>query len=533
MEKQNYNCSDCDKVFTDKWSMTRHRLNCKEKSVRFSCVCGKTFSRKDSLNRHKRVCKHASSNREVNQVNNQGGNQKLAQHDKQDTNNNTANKLEENETPIVVVPEIQDADMITQDVFNDSFEEYLTPQFMDYVDNHITADNWYCSFCKLIVSAKDKLKHFRSNEHKGKAQIKQDDDDDTYLVSSCFDDKIVVYRITNKDETNLSLSTFLMEKKTNIINLLKSYVKIHSMISYQIEVTTTFTKPDLEGGTVEGKFYINHSYAKLSVSDLRNESIQTGKIEEIFQQLCRNSEEIVMKGSNWTLSKIHHLDLHINKKESLIGGALIELPPSIAAKKACLNPQNRDNQCFKWCVLAFFLNEILKGDVKQMIDQVKQDPTLSDGLKSSRIIVEYHKLSRRLSNISAQDEAMVNSTFDVSFENVEFPTKLEDLDNFAANNPDINLNVFGISAEDEKTIVGPLYSSERDARFDICLLFLTKGTESHYCLIKDLSRLAARQRKNRRVRQFYCQVCLLAFNSEEQLKAHKEAGCLGKFKKQS
>lgn len=131
-------------------------------------------------------------------------------------------------------------------------------------------------------------------------------------------------------------------------------------------------------------------------------------------------------------------------------------------------------------------------------------------------------------NISSIDEKLVDDSFNIDFSGIEFPVKLENIDEFIASNHDININVFGISAEDNKTIVGPLFSSARKSTYNINLLLLTDGERSHYCWIRDLSKLASRQKKSRRDRHFYCQICLLAFNSEEQLKKHEEHGCLGK-----
>ena len=511
MEKKNFKCDNCNKVFTVKRNMKRHLLNCKENTKRFLCSCQKAFTRIDNLKKHKRVCKDLT-NKQADFQNVSGEQDQRVSATTQGNDNNTDEMMKRRNE---------------EDPFDDSFEQDLTPRFLDYVDNKVTADNWYCSFCKLIVSAKDKLKHFQSSEHKDKAMTKYDGD--VYKIGSCFGDKIVVYRIKNTDETKISVQTFLEEKKPDIIKLLNVYTELHSSITFQMEIRTTFIKPDLEGGSIQGIFFINHSYTKLQLSDIVTESDSVKKVEDIFKQLTRNTEEIVMKGSNWTLSKIHHLDLHINKKESLQGGSKIELPASITSKRACINPQNQDDQCFKWCIKAYFLYELLKEEVIEKNNQIKLNTDLSTKVQRFRATNEYHKLRRRLTHISPQDEAMVDATFNVSFDNLEFPTKLEDLGNFVASNPSINLNVFGISAEDEKTIVGPLYSSERDAPHNICLLLLTRASQSHFCWIKDLSRLTARQRKNRREKLFYCQVCLLSFKSEDRLKVHKEAGCLGKL----
>lgn len=552
-----FKCSTCQETFTRKDSLKRHQLNCGEKRTKHSCVCGKSYTRKFNLKTHQGSCQQYMA---VNQQ----------QQPLEIEAAGPAQLLEFNVVeppqPLVpepLVPELLESENIedvaaaapnvnnTGDVgkpdysafFDDSFEDYLVdyssqpeqnepdviaveemerPVERDVAadDRGDDADDWSCEYCNKIIDSKDKLKHLQSEYHKENALKKESDD--TYMVDSCFGDKVVIYRIVNLEKEDLTVKIFLSNKKATIMKLIKKYTDLHKAINYQIEITTTFVKPDLEGGTIEAKFYINHKYAALNCSTANRNDLFDKAIEEIFEQLCRNTEEIVTKGSNWTLKQIHHLDLHINKKASLIGGAFIDLPASIKAKKACINPKNRDQQCFKRCILAFFLREMLKAAIERKVSQLQGN--------RSAINNEYSKLWQRLVNMSQNDQRLVESSFSLSFDQINYPTRLEDLHTFVDLNPDINLKVFGISAEDEKTIVGPLFATHRYAQYDINLLYLSNDHgQNHFCWIKDLSRLAARQRKAHRNRQYYCQMCLLAFNSESQLKTHVETGCLSKF----
>ena len=63
-------------------------------------------------------------------------------------------------------------------------------------------------------------------------------------------------------------------------------------------------------------------------------------------------EEFQEKGSGWSLPQILSLTININKYEPMKGSSYIELPKEILMKKACVNVQNKDDQCFKWSILA-------------------------------------------------------------------------------------------------------------------------------------------------------------------------------------
>jgi len=44
------------------------------------------------------------------------------------------------------------------------------------------------------------------------------------------------------------------------------------------------------------------------------------------------------------------LDIHTVGYEPLNGSSWVPLPKFLASKKAIINMENTDNQCFKWCI---------------------------------------------------------------------------------------------------------------------------------------------------------------------------------------
>lgn len=73
------------------------------------------------------------------------------------------------------------------------------------------------------------------------------------------------------------------------------------------------------------------------------------KIKTDFQAYYDELDHVVHL--NWSLHKIVEMELHINKFSPLKGGFYFDLPSTIKYKKACINPQNDDEFCFKYAIV--------------------------------------------------------------------------------------------------------------------------------------------------------------------------------------
>jgi hypothetical protein len=69
--------------------------------------------------------------------------------------------------------------------------------------------------------------------------------------------------------------------------------------------------------------------------------------KDLFISRC---DELLEKGSGWTLKKIIYLRININTP--LSGNSYVELPKWIKDKKACVNVKNNDNKCFMYSVIS-------------------------------------------------------------------------------------------------------------------------------------------------------------------------------------
>ena len=112
-----------------------------------------------------------------------------------------------------------------------------------------------------------------------------------------------------------------------------------------------------------------------------------------------------MGGSNWIFKAVVRPDVNTAIYKPLRGSSYIPLPPVLANKKAIINMQNKDDECFKWCV-ARALNPVDKNE--------------------ERIAKELRIQAEKL-----------------NWSDIEFPVKLNDIDTFERHNIGISVNVFG------------------------------------------------------------------------------------------
>jgi hypothetical protein len=195
-------------------------------------------------------------------------------------------------------------------------------------------------------------------------------------------------------------------------------------------------------------------------------------------------DEILNEGSGWALESIDGMLFKFAKYDPLKGRSYIPLPRDIATKKAIINIQNEDDQCFKWAVLS-------------QLHQAHENP-------------------HRLSHYKRFEE-------DLNFEGIEFPFKLDDLPKFERRNAGISINVFGLEWNEVSKLhnVYPLRVVDKTLKKHVNLLLLEdKATnKAHYACIKNFSRLMGDTSKNAH-KKFYCYRCLHGYIREDLLKAH-------------
>ena len=223
--------------------------------------------------------------------------------------------------------------------------------------------------------------------------------------------------------------------------------------------------------------------------------------QNIRDPILKELEEFQERDSGWTLKSIISLCINMNKFSPIRASSYIDLPPSIRKRRACINIQNTDNECFKWSILA----------------------ALHPQEKNNYRVSKY---------LPYQDE--------LSFAGIEFPVKLNQIQKFEVLN-DISVNIYILQKDGEKYEVSPCHvtAEKREKHVNLLLIqdryFDEKDRHTHteidiipkyhYVLIKSLSRLLHTQVSSRKCKPFCCERCLHVFYTESNLQSH-EVDCV-------
>ena len=127
-------------------------------------------------------------------------------------------------------------------------------------------------------------------------------------------------------------------------------------------------------------------------------------IERMLAYIKAQTEHPKFPESGFALDKIMHLYINFHELALTRGGSYIELPKWLKSKKALINPQNKDKECFKWAVIGALHHEEIKKD---------------------------HQRTSRLRPYENQ----------YNWKGLEFPVSIQEIDKFEKNNPGIAVHV--------------------------------------------------------------------------------------------
>ena len=183
----------------------------------------------------------------------------------------------------------------------------------------------------------------------------------------------------------------------------------------------------------------------------------------------------------WEFKEVLFYDIATVPYDPVDGSSYIQLPKELADKHAIINVKNEnDNECFKWAITSAVYKD--------------KDP-------------------QRLNNQMKENANKLN------WEGINFPTKVNDTHKFEKQN-NYAINVFGYSKDKDvhTLIISKTYKSSMidDPRV-INLLLIWDGKTSHYCRVKNMSRLLSSSKNKHEHKREYCLRCMLSFKSRKSL----------------
>lgn len=207
-------------------------------------------------------------------------------------------------------------------------------------------------------------------------------------------------------------------------------------------------------------------------------------------------DDLFDKDSGLRFLEISNLHFICVKAPLIKGSSHIPLPKFLQKNKGVINPDNEDNECFRWAVLLGLHAE----------DRSQKNP------------------GRITKAIKTKKDTLI-------FDNIQFPVAINDIMKFETNN-NVSVNVldyheiFNQETKEVKHEIGILHRGievNNESR-EIDLIVISKGDKYHYCLINDLSKLLSHTQTHN-CAHYYCRNCLHGYTTKQALDNHKRDGC--------
>ena len=224
------------------------------------------------------------------------------------------------------------------------------------------------------------------------------------------------------------------------------------------------TGPETGKNTFTIAHFSSKTHSMISEEGVKNEYL-TMK-EKMLESLAKYQK----LGSGWRLQSVEMLEIFITKFKPLNGKSYKPFPKVIVKKKAVINMENDDDQCFKWAVT-------------RALNPVDRD-------------------SERVTKILKTQAEKYN------WNDIGFPTKLKDIHKFEKNN-NVNVNVFSYDGGTKKVYTLRLSKTEHEETINLFLY------NEHYGVVKNLSRLVSSQVNKQDHKKFICLRCLNHFKSQK------------------
>ena len=165
------------------------------------------------------------------------------------------------------------------------------------------------------------------------------------------------------------------------------------------------------------------------------------------------------------------LDANFHQLNLTRGSSYLPLSPWLAEKKAIINPNNGDNECFKWAVIA---------------------------------ALEFPNIKSRPERISN----LIKFSNNYDWSGSEFPGSTKDIGLFEINN-DVSINVLAVEGREIY-----IHRKGRRTGHKIDLLLVSGNGINHHTAIKSLNILLSSGNSNTKRKQHFCTNCLQGFTLE-------------------
>ena len=194
-------------------------------------------------------------------------------------------------------------------------------------------------------------------------------------------------------------------------------------------------------------------------------------VDGMIAHMKTQIENPALLNSRFRFYEVLFLDISFHWLNLTRGSSYLLLPDWIAQKKVIINPQNDDEECFKWAVIA-----------EENFNEIGRNP---------------QHISNLMKFIDNYD-----------WSGLKFPIAIKNINVFEMNN-DISIHVLQVEDRD-------VYICRKGIRRDheINLLLISEDDKLHYTAVKCLSRLLSSSNSKHHGKQYFCNNCLQSFTQE-------------------
>ena len=262
--------------------------------------------------------------------------------------------------------------------------------------------------------------------------------------------------------------------KKLVIAELKKYLNKYKPFKINVEFVLSMFKPTNKKEVKDVKIQM---FGGWRIENMENiETVESDFMKKIDDKY----DALEMIGSGLSLDRVIYCKLTFYKGKKLRGSSYIETPKAISNSKCGLvNIRNTDNECFKWCL-------------------------------------KYHQSEKSKHSMRTTALSKIDDKYD--YENINFPTCMEDIQTFERNNVETSINVF--SYNNENNDVNVIRRSKNKGTDRINLLLISDSTNldnEHYVYIKNMSQLFQASTKHNHI---FCENCFRKY-TDLQFKNHK------------
>jgi hypothetical protein len=304
--------------------------------------------------------------------------------------------------------------------------------------------------------------------------IKLRREDGVWESQSAFNSMLTNYTIENVEEIH-DPKVFLESKRRIIRDIVKQDLHLKYALKINLVLHTIVENP--KGETSKWAF---RTYNKEVFMDTDDDEI----LSEIYEIIMKKFSEKLLDGSGCSILSIEDLELRTNRFAPLRGSSYIQIPKGIAGKHAVINPQNNDNNCFRYSVC---------------VSQALED--------------------KHPERVTVLNKYMDRFNWDGLPNNV--PVAISDIRKFERNNPKVSVGVYGLSKEKFMYEVFPIKHVPEEKEIHIDLLFMEEDGKQHYAYIKDFDRLVSNQLSKHNGATKICKRCLTVHDGQDKLQEHQ------------